>query len=105
MCYNANVKNRVEFAFSALKTLTEVPKSTRRLLLEGIRVHLIENDPLQTTRNKFPLRRPSRHAERELRLENWRVSYTVIRHDSVLINLIGEKRNEKLFVHGEEIEL
>ena len=35
-------------------------------VLEGIRIHLVGNDPLQVTRNKFPLKRPSVYAEREL---------------------------------------
>jgi hypothetical protein len=81
-------------------------KVHRKFLLDGIRVHLGANDPLEISRNKFPLRRPSPLAERELRLENWRVFYTVM-HDGalVLINLIGEKRGNKLFIEGEEFEI
>jgi len=78
----------------------------RKFVLDGITIHLIDNDPLETTRNKFPLRRPSPHSERELRLDNWRVFYTVIGDGGlVLINLIGEKRGNKLFIEGEEFEL
>jgi len=75
-------------------------------VLAGIRVHLIENDPSEITRNKFPLKRPSACAERELRLDDWRVFYTVMQDGClVLVNLIGEKRGNKLFVDGEEFEL
>lgn len=82
-------------------------KVHRKFVLDGIKLHLVENDPLETTRNKFPLRRPSQHAERELRLDNWRVFYTVMMNDglSVLVNLIGEKRGNKLIIEGEEFEL
>ena len=66
-------------------------------MLDGITIHLIENDPLEASRNKFPLKRPSAHAERELRLDNWRVFYTVMDDGGlVLVNL---------FIEGEEFEL
>jgi len=81
-------------------------KAHRKLVLDGIKLHLVENDPLATTRNKFPLRRPSQHAERELRLDNWRVFYAVMDDGLlVLVSLIGEKRGNKLFIDGEEFEL
>ena len=81
-------------------------KVHRRFVLEGIKVRLIDNDPLQVTRNIFPLRRPSAHAERELRLDNWRIFYTVTDDRSlVAVNLIGEKRGNKLVGGGEEFEL
>ena len=75
-------------------------------MLDGIRTHLVDNDPAEVTRNKFPLKRLSTHAERELRLEGWRVFYTVMEDgELVLVNLIGEKRGNKLFIGGEEFEL
>ena len=78
----------------------------RKAVLDGIKTHLVENDPSEVTRNKFPLRRPSSHAERELRLDPWRVFYTLLDDgDLVLVNLIGEKRKNKLFICGEEFEL
>jgi len=81
-------------------------KAHRRFVLEGIRTHLVDNDPSDVTRNKFALKRPSAHAERELRLDNWRVFYTVLGDDSlVVVNLIGEKRKSKLLIAGEEFEL
>ncbi len=81
-------------------------KAERRFVLGGIHTHLRDNDPAALTRNKFPLRRPSVHAERELRLENWRVFYTV-RDDSqaTVVHLIGEKRGNKLIINGEEFAL
>jgi hypothetical protein len=39
-------------------------------------------------------------------LDNWRVFYTVTNDDVlVVVNLIGEKRQNKLFIEGEEFEL
>jgi len=96
----------VEFTDSALRALADMGRVHRKLVLDGIKLHLVENDPLETTRNKFPLRRLSQHEERELRLDNWRVFYTVMVDGSlVLVNLIGEKRGNKLFIEGEEFEL
>lgn len=81
-------------------------KVQRKFVVDGITIHLIENDPLEATRNKFPLKRPWAHAERELRLDNWRVFYTVMDDGGlVLVNSIGEKRGNKLFMEGEEFEL
>jgi hypothetical protein len=81
-------------------------KVHRRLVLDGITVHLVDNDPLEITRNKFPLKRPSAYAERELRVDNWRVFYAVIDDGGlVLVNLSGEKRGNKLLIEGEEFEL
>ena len=76
-------------------------KGHRKFVLDGIQLH-----PLQITRNKFPLRRPSQQAERELRLDDWRVFYTVMDDGRlVLVNLIGEKRGNKLHIEGGEFEL
>jgi len=81
-------------------------KAQRRFVLDGVKLHLAGNDPLEITRNKFPLRRPSQRAERELRLGDWRVFYTVVDDGAlVLVSLIGEKRGNKLFIEGEEFEL
>jgi mRNA-degrading endonuclease RelE of RelBE toxin-antitoxin system len=100
------LKWNVEFTSSALSALSHMGKDRRRFVLDGIRNHLVENDPLEVTRNKFPLKRPSAHAERELRLDNWRVFYTVMNDDVlIVVNLIGEKRQNKLFIEGEEFEL
>jgi len=100
------VKRRVELTDSALEALSGMEKAYRKFVLDGIRTHLIDNDPSEVTRNKFPLKRPSAHAERELRLDDWRVFYTVMEgSDLVIVNLIGEKRKNKLIVEGEEFAL
>lgn len=96
----------MEFTNTALKALANMGKVQRRFVLDGIKTHLIENDPLAVTRNKFPLKRPSPHAERELRLDKWRVFYSVMEDGTlVIVNLIGEKRGNKLIIDGEEFEI
>jgi hypothetical protein len=96
----------VEFNDSALRALAVMEKVHRKFVLDGITIHLIENDPLEITRTKFPLKHPSEFAERELRLDNRRVFYTVLDDGGLLlVNLIGEKRGNKLLIGGEEFEL
>ena len=96
---------RIEFSRTALEVLAGMGKLERRFVLGGIQTHLNDNDPSELARNKFLLRRPSAHAERELRLENWRVFYTVLENGPlVVVNLIGEKRGNRLFIGRKEFE-
>ena|SRR6266508_5072133 len=100
------LERQVEFSKAAVRSLAGMGKMHRMFVLDGVRTHLIDNDPAEVTRNKFPLKRPSPHAERELRLNNWRVFYTVMDDGSlVVVNLIGEKRSNKLFIAGEELDI
>ena len=81
-------------------------ESRRRMAKDAIVLHLIENDPLAISRNKFVLKRPSLRAARELRTEQWRVFYKVTDDGQiVIVNLIGEKRGNKLVTEGEEFEI
>lgn len=95
-----------EFVLSdtAIQQLMRIQKDERTFIKEGIRKHLVQSDPLETTRNKFRLRRPSEYAEYELRLDPRRVFYRVQR-SVVEVVLIGEKRGGKLFIGGEEFVL
>ena len=96
--------NDVVFSDEALRLFRKFPKAARSFITAGIREHLAEADPLQTSQNKFRLRRPSLFAEYELRLDRWRVSYRV-RKKVVEVVLIGEKRGDNLLIGGEEFIL
>ena len=89
---------------AAVRQLKRIPKAGRSEIKDGIRKHLAESDPLQSTRNKFRLRRPSEHAEFELRLDPWRVFYRVA-GGRVEVVLIGEKKGDRLWIGGEEFVL
>ena len=95
---------QVVLSETAVRQLTRIPKDKRAFIKAGIRKHLVESDPRQSTRNKFRLRRASEHAEYELRLDPWRVFYRV-NPMIVEIVLIGEKRGNALFIGGEEFAL
>ena len=70
------------------------------VILDGIRAHLVEADPAEETRNKFRLRRPSEHADFELRLGQWRVFYRVLER-TVVVTLLGKKEGNRLLIDGE----
>lgn len=71
------------------------------MVTDGIRRHLVDNDPTMETRNKFRLHRASDVADYELRLADLRVLYRIEEAD-VLITVIGRKRGNALIVKGKE---
>lgn len=89
---------------AAVRQYRRLSKSDRAFVKEGIRVHLAESDPAESSRNKFRLRRPSPHADYELRLDRWRVFYRLSGR-RVEVTMMGEKRGNTLFVEGEELFL
>lgn len=64
---------------------------------EQIREQLGESDATRETRNRFRLRRPSRVADYELRIRDWRVFYRVV-DDTVQVGLIGRKSGSFLII-------
>src|SRR5437899_1988656 len=95
---------RVVFSDIAVRLFRALPKRQQAGVKDGIRVHLLENDPAEETRNKFRLRRPSDHADYELRLGDVRVFYRV-RDELVEVVLTGMKQGDRLLIGGEEFEL
>jgi mRNA-degrading endonuclease RelE of RelBE toxin-antitoxin system len=95
---------QVLFKPQALEHLRWLPANEQRLVTDGVRRHLAENDPRIETRNKFRLRRASGAADYELRLRNLRVLYRVV-GSSVFITVVGVKRGNTLIVKGEEFML
>lgn len=98
------MRRRVVFKPQALEHLRWFPVRQQRLVTDGIRRHLVENDPGAETRNKFRLRRPSTAADYELRLEDLRVFYR-IEGSVIFITVVGVKRGNTLIVRGEEFAL
>jgi hypothetical protein len=88
----------------ALAHLRWLPVHQQRAVTDGIRRHLVENDPQAETRNKFRLRRASGAADYELRLGDLWVLYRV-EGSLVSITVVGIKRGNTLIVKGEEFLL
>ncbi len=95
---------RVVLSDIAVRLFRALPKAQQPGVKDGIRVHLPENDPTAENRNKFRLRRPSPHADYELRLGDVRVFYRV-RDEVVEVVLIGRKRGDRLLIGGEVFEI
>ena len=91
------VQRRVELSPDAVRQLRALRAHDRGLVKEQIREQLGESDATQETRNRFRLRRPSRIADYELRIRDWRVFYRVV-GNIVQVALIGRKRGNVLMI-------
>ncbi len=93
----ALLKRHVVLSPDAVRQYRALPARARATLKNAMRVHLEDSDAMEETRNRFRLRRPSEHADFELRVEQWRVFYRVI-EEEVCVVLIGRKRGSHLIV-------
>lgn len=91
----------IEFEPEAEDDLSFFESKQRREILESIIIHLRHRPDWETY--KIKRLRPNPFAEWELRLGDFRVLYNI--KEAVLVVLIqavGEKRGNQLFVRGEE---
>jgi len=97
--------SRIEFAESVKEQLRVLPARQRAFLLDSIQKQLV-HEPLAETRHRKPMR-PNPLAPWELRVNNLRVFYEVAADepDVVRILAIGEKKGNKLFMAGQEVQL
>ena len=91
----------VLFSPAAVRQLRRQPAAARSLVKAKVAELLGRQDPTEQSRNRFRLRRESQHADFELRIEPWRVFYRV-EESRVLVELIGRKEGNRLFVEGKE---
>jgi len=87
----------VELSPDAVRQLRALRAHDRRLVKDQIRQQLGESDATEETRNRFRLRRPSRVADYELRIRDWRVFYRVI-DETAQVVLVGRKRGNFLII-------
>ena len=90
-------RRRVLLSPDAVRQLRALRAHDRSLLTEGMRQELEKSDATEETRNRFRLRRPSRVADFELRVGEWRVFYRVT-DGEVQVVIIGRKRGDFLIV-------
>jgi mRNA-degrading endonuclease RelE of RelBE toxin-antitoxin system len=95
----------IEFAQSVREQLRAFTALQRTTVLEAIEEQL-SHQPLVETKQRKPLR-PNPLAPWELRIGNFRVFYEVAADepDTVRILSVGQKRGNKLYIGGQEIEL
>ena len=90
-------KRRVEVSPDAMRQLRALRAHDRRLVKDQIRAQLGASDATQETRHRFRLRRPSRVADYELRIRDWRVFYRVV-DETVQVVLVGRKSGNFLII-------
>ncbi len=93
------------FSPDAVRQFRKLRVYDQRAVVDGVRKHLVEAEPGETTRHKFRLRRSSDVADYELRLGDLRLFYRIEASGEVTVTVIGLKKGEKLVVEGEEFEL
>ena len=94
----------VVFSPAAVRQFKKLDAGARKVIKTRAMELLGEQDATEEARNRFRLRRPSRHADYELRIEPWRLFYRV-EEGTVIVELIGRKEGNRLFVEGMEFEL
>ena len=94
----------IRFTPEAIDDLRTYSTPERKRIMEGIDACL-RHEPRRETRNNKALR-PNRLAERELRVNRFRVFYDIDEGAAwVKIEAIGHKRGNRLCVRGQEFQL
>ena len=94
----------IVFSPAATRQFGKLPASAKKLIRSRVSELLSRQDPTEETSNRFRLRRPSPHADFELRVEPWRIFYRV-EEERVIVELIGRKHGNRLVIEGKEFVL
>ncbi len=97
-------KRRIRIAPDAKRQFSQLPAADRARLRDAIKACLEEDDATVSTRNRFPLRRPSDLAYFELRGDDLRVFYRIA-GEEVQVALIGRKKGNELFIEGRKVRV
>jgi len=97
-------KRAVGLGPDAVRHLKALSVGERSRLIESMQAALGEDDATVANKNRFRLRRPSGQFEFEFRDGNLRVFYRV-EDDEVLVDAIGRKRGNQLFLGGRGVTL
>lgn len=93
------MKRTVTLSPDAVRQFRRLRAAERGTLKQAMKAQLREDDATMKTKNRFRLRRPSSHADYELRVGVLRAFYRV-EGNAVRIVLIGRKRGEALVIDG-----
>jgi len=105
MGYNALVaKRKVRFAPEAVRQLRKLRAAERSRETDAIGTSLGEDDAAITSKNRFPLRRPSAYGAFELRVGDFRVFYRIV-EDEVRVTVIGRKVGNQLLISDKRVIL
>lgn len=97
-------KRVVTLGPEAVRQFKALGGAERGRLKAALQASLAEDDATVENKNRFRLRRPTGQFEFELRNGDLRVFYRV-GHDQVLVDAIGRKRGNQLFIGGKKVTL
>src|SRR5690349_23805067 len=97
-------KRSVRWGPDAVRQFKALAAVERSRLKAAMQASLGEHDAAVENNNRFRLRRPSAQFEFEFRDGNLRVFYRV-EDDQVLIDAIGRKKGNHLFIGGSKVTL
>jgi len=98
------VKRDVTLSPDAVRQFRRLRASERATLKQVLREQLGEDDATMETKNRFRLRRPSPHADYELRVGALRAFFRV-EGNAVRVLLIGKKRGNTILIDGRSFTL
>ena len=94
---------RISLTESAKGDIAHFEAHEQRTIVAGIIAHL-KADAESRTRRKKPLR-PNPIAPWELKLDRFRVFYSVEADKTVKVVAVGHKEHNELFIRGRKVEL
>ena len=94
---------RISLTESAKQDLDHFDVHDQRIIVAGILTHL-RVDAEVSTRKKKPLQ-PNSVSPWELRIDRFRVFYSVGEDNEVKVVAVGHKEHNVLFIRGEKVEL
>jgi mRNA-degrading endonuclease RelE of RelBE toxin-antitoxin system len=97
-------KRTVKLGPAAVREFKALNASERSRLSAAMRAALGDDDATRENRNRFRLRRLSGPTEFEFRDGDMRVFYRV-EENVVLVDAIGRKRGNQLFIAGKKVTL
>jgi hypothetical protein len=97
-------KRAVKLGPDAVRHLKALSAGECSRLMQAMQAALSDDDATVANKNRFRLRRPSGQFEFEFRDGNLRVFYRV-ENDEVLVDAIGRKRGNQLFLGGRRVTL
>ncbi len=97
-------KRAIKLGPDAVRHFKALPATDLSRLTAAMQAALGEDDATVEHKNRFRLRRPSGQSEFEFRNADLRVFYRV-EDDQVLVDAIGRKRGNQLFIGGRKVTL
>jgi mRNA-degrading endonuclease RelE of RelBE toxin-antitoxin system len=97
-------KRAVKLGADAVRQFKALAAGERARLKAAMQSALGEDDATIASKNRFRLRRPSGQFEYEFRDGDLRVFYRVV-DDHVLVDAVGRKRGNQLFIGGKKVTL